>query len=277
MTVQPCTLPAEDLIAYADGYLGGGRRELVEAHLATCPHCQERMAAFDEVDRLLQQGTPLTDDPNGRAMVRTRLEMEINRSGRTPRLLAVPLLALVSLLVLAFVIQPVTEAGFPLGRFVTFGEFEVKQWLPEEERGPVEHVAPSDPSVSELPFRTVEPAVLPLGLMRVERSIPGPERLELLYRDGGDLAILVTQTPAEPDMVTIDGPRMETTFVADTPVLMGTGIRPDTVADLLWERNGVFFALIVIESPTGVQDGLKTSDVLEIVEALMAAQDAARR
>lgn len=97
------------------------------------------------------------------------------------------------------------------------------------------------------------------------------KRLEVLYRDGDDLALLVTRASAEPDMVTIDGPGMETTFVADTPVLMGTGIRPDTVAELLWERDGVFFALIVIESPVGVQDGLETSDALEIVEASIAA------
>lgn len=271
MTTQPCTLPAEDLIAYADGYLGGGRRELVEAHLAACAHCQERLAAFDEVDRLLQEGTPLTGDPNGRAIVRARLAQAGRRT--PPRgLLAAPVLFLLLLLVVS---APVTEAGFPLGRFVTFGEITVTQWLPEEERRPVEHVASSDPDVQTLPFRSVEPAALPLGLVRVERSTPKPERLELLYRDGDDLAILIFQSPARPGMVTInDASGTETTRIGDTPVLIGQGPRPDTVSDLDWERDGVFFSVLIIEAPTGAYGGLRTEDALRIVEAVIAAQDA---
>lgn len=273
-TQQSCTVPVEDLVAYADGYLRGGRRELVEAHLATCPHCRERMAAFSKADRLLQDGTPLTDDPNGRAMIRNRLVREASRRGPTPRhLVTVPVLLF--LLVLVVVLPgAVTEASFPLGRFVTFGEIEVGEWLPEQERRPVEHVAPSDPNVSELTFRPVEPAALPHNFHLAERSTPGPGRLELLYRDGDETAILVTQMPAQPNMVTIDGPGMETTLVGDTPVLMGAGIRPGTVSDLFWERNGVFFIVIVIESPIGRQDGLETTDALGIVEALIVAQDA---
>jgi len=271
VTARTCTLPGEDLIAYTDGYLTGGRRELVEAHLRACPHCRARVAAFDEVDRLLREGTSLTDDPHGRAMVRTRLE----RAGRNPpprRLMAVPVLA--ALLVLVMLLPgTVTEAGFPLGRFITFGEIERSS--SREESTLVEHVAPSDPNVSELTFRSVEPAALPHDFRLAERSTPGPGRLELLYRDGDDLAILITQTLAEPDMVTIDGPTMETTLVGGTPVLIGAGIRPGTVGELFWEHDGVFFIAIVIESPIGRQTGLETADALEIVEALIAVQDAA--
>lgn len=274
MTGQPCTLPAEDLIAYTDGYLTGGRRELVEAHLKACLHCRERVAAFHEVDRLLQESTPLTDDPNGRAMIRTRLEREAGRSTSSLRARFAPLLLLLLLLGLVLIAGPIPaiEAGFPLSRFVSFGEIEPS--TSREESTLVEHVAPSDPSVSALPFRTVEPAKLPLGLVRIERSVPGPERLQLLYRDGDDLAILILQAPARPGMVTIDdASRMETTLVGDTPVLIGRGTRPDSVADLHWEHEGVFFTMLVIESPTGAYGGLKTADALEIVEAVIAAQD----
>jgi len=273
VTARTCTLPGEDLIAYTDGYLTEGRRELVEAHLRACPHCRARVAAFDDVDRLLREGTPLTDDPNGRAMLRTRLE----RSGRNPsprRLLAVPVLAALVILVMLLP-GAVTEAGFPLGRFVTFGEIKVEELLPDEERRSVEHVAPSDPDGSTLPFRSVEPSALPHDFLLAERSTPKPGRLEVLYRDGDDLAILITQMLAEPDMVTIDGPAMETTRLGGTPVLIGAGIRPGTVGELFWEHDGVFFIVIVIESPIGRQNGLETADALEIVEALIAVQDAA--
>lgn len=277
MTVQPCSLSAEDLIAYSDGYLQGGRRELVEAHLAACPHCQERVAAFGEADRLLREGSPLSDDPEGRAEIRARLGRGDHQWRAIPRSLAAPAFALACLLALVLIAGPVaTEAGWPLGRYITFGEIEVKEWLPEEERRPVEHVAPSDPSVLALPFETVEPTTLPFDLALAERSTPDPDRLELLYRNGDDLTILIFQAPARPGMVTIDdaGAGMrETTQVGDTPVMIGLGARPDQVTDLMWERDGVFFTARVLEAPTGAYGGLRTAYGLEVVEAMIAAQD----
>lgn len=274
--IRSCTLPAEDLIAYADGYLTGGRRELVEAHLAACPYCQERVAAFGEADRLLREGSPLSDDPEGRADIRTRLEQSGHQRRALPRLLAAPVLALVCLLALVLVAGPVpTEAGFPLGRYVSFGEIDATGWLPEAERRPVEHVAPSDPSVLALPFQSVEPAALPFDLTLAERSTPEPERLELLFSNGDDLTILITQAPAKPGMVTIDAPAAmtETTRVGDTPVLIGRGMRFDSVASLDWERDGVFFSVLVLEAPTGANGGLRTDYALRIVEAVISAQD----
>lgn len=271
MTTQTCTLPAEDLIAHADGYLNGGRRELVEAHLAACPHCQERMVAFREVDRRLRESSPPVDDPAGRAMIRTRLEQEGGR-GRAPQWVFVaPVLLL--LLTIGLVVRPVTEAGFPLGRFITFDHIEPSR--SREETTLVEHVAPSAPDVSPLPFRSVEPATLPFDLVLAERSTPAEDRLQVLYRNGDDLAILVLQAPARPGMVTIDAPSTETLLVQDTTVLFVMDPRPDAVADLHWERNGVFFDVMVIVAPTGAYGGLRMEDALGIVEALIAAQDAA--
>jgi anti-sigma factor RsiW len=37
-----CDLPIEDLVAYLDGELRGGRKELAEAHLQACPVCRQR-------------------------------------------------------------------------------------------------------------------------------------------------------------------------------------------------------------------------------------------
>lgn len=273
MTVQLCTLPAKDLIAYADGYLTGGRRELVEAHLAACPQCRDRKAAFNDVDRLLQKGTPLTDDPAGRAAIRTRLKGETGRSTSSHRLRVAPVLVMLLALALTVGSIPAIEASFPLGQFVTFGEIERSK--SREESTLVEHVAPSDPGVEALPFRTVEPATLPLGLVRVERSTPNPERLEMLYRNEDDLALLILQSPARPGMVTIDGPAMEAFRVADSTVLMGVQSDVGDVSDILWERDGVFFSVLVIEAPLRAYGGFRTPDALEVVEALIAAQDAA--
>jgi hypothetical protein len=273
MTSQPCTLPAEDLIAYADGYLSGGRRELVEAHLVACPHCRERLAAFRDVDRLLQEGTPLSDDPEGRAEIRTRLERADRPRRPVSRLLAAPVLVALLALVLFAGPGAVTEAAFPLGRFITFGNLGFSS--SDEESTAVAHVAPSDPSVLTLPFRTVEPAALPFDLVLAERSTPDPDRLELLYRNGDDLALLVIQSPAEPGMITIDAPSTETHLVQGSTVLMVMDPRPDAVALFVWERQNVFFEVAVLEAPTGAYGGLEKSDALEIVAALIVAQDAA--
>lgn len=276
MTIQDCTLPAGDLIGYIDGYLSGGRRELVEAHVAVCRHCQERLAVFESVKRLIQDGTPPIDDAAGRAMIRSRLEREAGRGRVAPRLLAVPVLLL--LLALALVVGPVpgTEAGFPLGRFIRFAEVEIKQLLPKENQRPVKHVAPSVPDVPEPTFPTVAPTELPLGLVRVERSAPSSERLELLYRNHAGITILVTEAPARPGMITLDASGKEVLVVRGTEILWLKDPRPDAVAALFWERDGVFFDVMVVEAPPGAYGGLKRLDGLQIVEALMAAQDAAQ-
>jgi anti-sigma factor RsiW len=117
---HPCSLPAEDLIAYGDGYLTGARRELVEAHLAVCPHCQQRVAAFADVDRVLREGTPFVDDPIGRASVEALLRGKTSRRRLPPQLLAVPLHLRHSAPALAVCLEPATWAGCPLGRSICF-------------------------------------------------------------------------------------------------------------------------------------------------------------
>lgn len=280
---RPCRLQPEELVAYDDGTLSGGRREIVEAHLAACPHCQERMAAFHEVDRIILANAISVDVPvQRRSELRTRLNREANRrSGMSTYLqLASPLqrpvvaLGLVALLLLLTVVPTVTEAGFPLGRFVRFAKVELEQALPRDAQDPIRHVASSVPDSLEPSFQAVAPAELPLGLVRVEQSTPNPDRVELLYRNQAGVAILVTEIPAATGMVTLESTGTDLSTVRDTDVLIVDDPRPEAVAALFWERDGVFFGVLVIEAPPGAHGGLKRADALLVVEAMMEAQDA---
>lgn len=286
IVASPCRLQPGELIAYQDGSLPMGRREIVEAHLAACNHCQERMATFRDTDRIIQEYAVIAKLPEqSRAALRTRLQKEADsRAGRSEhlhlRFISLPqsLVArlLVALLVLLLALPPATQAGFPLGRFVHFAEVEVKERLPFEEQEVIRHVAPSDSNISAPSFDTVAPAELPFGLVRVEQSVPDPKRLELLYRNDADVALLVTQLPAEEGFLTLEREGTEITVIDGTDVLILKDPRPDTVAALFWERDGVVFNVMVIEAPTGKYGGWKREDALRVVEALIEAQDAAQ-
>lgn len=78
MTLE-CDLAIEDLVAYAEGELRGARKEWAETHLAVCPHCQERFAAFAAVGHLLEAGLPVRDDPEGRITICIWVEQEAAR------------------------------------------------------------------------------------------------------------------------------------------------------------------------------------------------------
>ena len=86
MPTDRCNLPPDDLLAFADGELGGARLELVEAALATSPACRDRLAALERTGRLLRDASPLRDDPAGRAALRARLEQDATHRPLVPRL-----------------------------------------------------------------------------------------------------------------------------------------------------------------------------------------------
>lgn len=72
-----------DLVAWDDGSLAEERRARVEAHLAACPACCGRLAAFQKVERLLQESYPLVDDPAARDRILERLQAERLRARQT--------------------------------------------------------------------------------------------------------------------------------------------------------------------------------------------------
>ena len=259
-----------------------GRREIVEAHLVACRACKERLATFREVDDIIQKQAIASVFPQQRRTeLHARLTREVNRrSGLADHLklasslLQRPLVAgLLVLLMLLAAVPAATEAGFPLGRFVHFGKVEVTQRLPLEEQTPIHHVDPSDPNIPETSLQAVAPAVLPTGLSRVERSVPASDRVELLYRNASGTAILITETPAKTGMVTLEATGTERAFVGGTEIVMVMDPRPEAVAALFWERDGIFFEVLVTEAPPGAYGGLRRADAFTIVEGLMDAQD----
>ena len=279
---EPCRIKPEELIAFQDGTLPAGRREIVEAHLVACPHCRERMVTYREVDDLIRgHAAPIEGLPSHRSALHARLRRESARPRHrwSPVALAHrwhPVFTglVVALLVALVAVPAVTRADFPLDRFVRFGKVDVTERLPPEDQVPIRHVAPSDPDVRRPSFQPVAPAELPLGLVRVEQSTPDADRVEVLYRNDAGVAIMVVQIPITAGAVTLDSPGVDRAVVRDTEVVITRDTRPDAVAALIWERGDVIFDVMVIEAPIGPYGGFRKTDALQVVEALMEAQDA---
>ena len=170
-----CDLPIEDLVAYLDGDLRGGRMELVEAHLQACPVCRRRRAQFAEVDRLLRESSPLTDDPAGRAAIAARVAGLTTTGGRArlPLRRAVAVLALVAALALALGWPVLSRAQPGLGRFVRVTAQPPGLGVPVGQGPPGTPLAGApvaQPGTPQGAFRSIEPERLPLGLELVERA-----------------------------------------------------------------------------------------------------------
>lgn len=277
-----CRVQPEELVAWLDETLPTGRREIVDAHLAACRHCQERMVTFREVDLIVQEhAVPVDVSMRRRADLRARLHEADQQAGKSPRdmlwsLSRPPLIArlLAPVLLLLLLLPSVSQADFPLSHFVRFGEIETTRELPPDQQVAIRHVAPADPDIPPPSFPVVAPLELPLGLVRVQQSTPGPEQVELLYRNGDDVALLFFQAPADIGMVRLEREGTEIVTIRGTLVLLLDDPRPDAVSALTWERDGVFFNVLVTEAPTGPYGGLKRADAISVVEAMMAAQEA---
>lgn len=266
-----CTLPVEDLVAYTDGDLRGARRELVEAHLAVCLHCRERAAAFATVDHLLRDESAPIDDPDGRNALRARLAQASRRPASPLSLRSVALL----LLVLALVVGPVVLHASTSIVSRTHQQVALRLSGGKGPPGtPITGVRSPQTGAPPLGFRAVPPADLPFGLLRAAQSTPQPTRVELMYRNGEQLALLLVEEPTDALGDTARNTNEALVVVRGVEVRWLLDPRPGAVAGLIWVRHGVHFEMLVTDSPQG---GLQLADALRIVEALMAAQDAGTR
>lgn len=249
---------SDDNLAIArDRDLEPARRSRIDAHLATCPDCRRRLAASQQPSRLLQAQFPVFQNPGAWEVFAARTADRKQRW--TAGLRLVPTAGLIALILLVFA-----------------GTVQLQRTAPGREMTrPLRHVATTQPGLGPLSFPTVEPLRLPLGLVQSERSTPVADRLELLYRNETGLALLVAQSPINgaesPEVPKGPGGRTRV-IVGDTSVLALDDSRPRAVAGLLWDRRDLRFELLVTEAPP---DGLPLADGARIVEALMAAQDAA--
>lgn len=270
-----CSVTGEDLVAYLDGYLAGGRRELVDAHLRTrCPGCEGRVAMFREVDELVKKAVgPPIDDPARRVALRERLEVEARRRKRRPGGLVVVGAVAALVLAVALLRPGASVANAPWGDWLRFEDVLVDRTTPPADAPPLPAGAGTDPASVQAPaFKTAEPARLPLGLVLAERSLPNPRLLELVYRDPSGVELSVFETPIEAASVSIGSLGQPSTIVVGgTEVLVLEDPRPGAVAGLFWERGGVVFDMLILASPP---EGLQLADAQAIIEAFMAAQDA---
>lgn len=267
-----CGLRDGDLLGYTDGYLPEGRRELVEAHLLACGHCRARMATFREVDAIIQSTVTLVDNPAHRAAIKARLVEEApprTRPWTLRRSLAVlPALALL----LGLLAWPLaSQADFPLGSFIRFGPIQGERWTNDSGRQfRLDGVAEGGNPDGQPAFQAVAPPLLPQDLRLSERTLLEKDCLEVLYRGTGGVEVLLAETTAREAVVSFQpsgGDRI--LLIRETEVYVLPDPRAGMVAGLLWERKGVFFELLAIG-----RGGLEQTDAVQIVEALMAEQDA---
>lgn len=274
---QRCRVPDEDLIMYSDGLLLEGRREIVEAHLGACPSCQARLARYRDVDRLIQDECGDSSFSLGqRAVLRRRLADEASRDSRFTTYRPGKMIpGLVVAILLALIVYPQTTlADFPWAHLVRFAEVNVTGSLPQDLRGPITGLIGSSNEKTSLEFTPIAPTELPFGFLQTEQSIVDPEHLELFYRSEIGLSMLVSESGSGATSVTLDVTGPEWTSVQGTEVLIISDPRPGAVAAFYWERNDVFFQVMVVESLGGVNGGLSQTHALTIVEAFIAAQDA---
>ena len=269
-----CDLPFEDLIAYADGELGGARLEYTEAHIRACEICRERLAAFEETARLLDEGTPHVDDPRGRGETKSRIHSVSARqySTKLPHVLTrrswgqfvITALFIVGVIALSW--PAATQAGFGLSDLLRGAIPGIQRVLPvgEEPSG----TPPRDQELG--PF--VTPINLPPDLEQYHATGNGPEYLELRYRNDQGADLLLIQTTLDTELEVYSS-RTELAVVNGTEVLILPGSRPDMVARLIWERNDVRFQLVPITVVRGHAGSLQSSYGLAIVEAVSEVQD----
>ena len=266
--VNECDVRDEDLVAYVDNYLTGGRRELVEAHLQVrCASCQGRLDDFRAVDEILLATAPVVDVQQSRQELRRWLDtIDTNQPPRRS-LRQIAVVAALSLLSLIFWPR-VLDAGSLVGDFIEFGEVQVRRIPGVPAEGvPVKGVATA-PEGLTLTFRGLEPADLPIELVQVERSVPSTDRLELLFRNQTGLAILLTQSPASQPAITIAPTGSGYVVpIASTEVLVLPDPWPESVAAMFWENDGIVFELLVTES----WGGLSLADATHIVTTLLSA------
>ncbi|MGA2604565.1 MAG: anti-sigma factor [Verrucomicrobiia bacterium] len=183
--MKDCDVIQPELSAYVDGELTPPQRELIEAHLASCPRCQQVLAQLKTMAAGVAALPKLQPAPQFLAQVRGKISRGDDPEALTwfdhlfrPFLLKVPMevaaLVAIALLVIQFRQPPPAE---------TVGSDQVaqeensgnQQSLPMETRTEADHSAPSESaSVSPLLPPTAAPesevAAAPTG-----ESMPSPE------------------------------------------------------------------------------------------------------
>ena len=260
----------EEIVRYLDGELGGGRGELVAAHLKVCPICRQWRDDFAWTTRVIREASPPIDDPAARVALSARLDMLATSRARTlwwwPRLLLAGLgLALLLALGAAFIAP--TQAHRSISRFFQFTDWPHSSIPPGGAATPFA-APPTYAPIAVFPCPAQAPQVLPLGLHMVSWAKPMPGRCEWEYHgDGGVIVVLARERAAD---ITYRLPTQQGTsiLIAGTEVFVQPDPRPGMVASLKWEQHGIVSTLLAWHRPP---DGFPLADARVIVEALIQA------
>ena len=272
---RSCSISDADLLRYEDGDLAHERRITLDAHITTCPRCQERLAAAVAVGQLLRATLQPVHDPAGEA----RLLAELRRHDRQPRpgrivdrMTTTPIAVALSLLVIiaaGITLQETTTADFRLGRVVHFVAGSDPATQREGQPPDGQSLTTMESSAATVTaILPVVPRTLPDGLTLVERIDLAPARVVAHYAAASGLAIRVGQEPVRPDLTVIGTGRTERIVVQQTEVIVERNTL-GSIVRAVWEREQVFFDLVILEPGP---DAVTTDDISAIVATLLSAQ-----
>jgi AcrR family transcriptional regulator len=267
--VERCELPDEDLIAWADGYLTGARREWVETILASSARCQARLAMLRQIDQVvLTQPIPVNPAANHAQAIRA---LQRAQGWQWPKRLAVvATLGLSAILGGAFLLPEDSVGRGYFVRVVGLRDLGEVAFVPGQgDEIPNDSIGTPPPSEGAT-FVPNVPEQLPDGFTLVTVTTIEPSVREIQYvRDDGT-RLLVHEYPltAEPAEIASSG-RVRSIVVQGTQVLIALGPQDLTSALFLWESPTLRYDVMVLESP---QFGLSVEEIQRLVLAFLEGE-----
>lgn len=262
------------LLAWNDGEIDGRSAAAITEHVSDCVECRARLDEAMSLHALLRDLPQITIAPGDPGIARARaLAYERPRRRQTrwqPLLLAMVVLVGVSLLV--FTIRPTSsDAGMGISAVVRLLARHEPDRAPEAVGPPGDAI----PTVSgtiipgiDIPAGVVAPAVLPLGLQRVEVTTLG-DAIGVTYASSTGLQVQLAQEVADgPLDVTL---RQSTQVVIqNVAVLLSIDTR-ERVSLAIWDVGDVRFQMFTLAEPPGGLTGPMTT---EIISALLSSEPA---
>jgi hypothetical protein len=268
--MQDCSLPREEIVAYQEGSLNPAREAELAVHIGQCSDCQRQLHVSADVTQIFERVRPLWNDAVGRQWEVRRIHGTDSSTLAGRFLIAAMFIAVLMPIMSIVLLWPSpTDAGTGFAGLVNFG----RQYVGQSGSG---HEPLSEPVQMKIPDPELHiiPETLPhdLTLVGHEPRPDGGVRLFYANRDG-ELELRVNQGPKDlwEDVLMTDDPRFART--GDTGVAWTAGQREGTVSALVWERQEIVFAILVVRAPAGARGGMELDDGLKLVNAFIDEQD----
>lgn len=265
MRTPRCRVTGRDLIDFADSTLSPRRRAALEAHIASCAVCQQRLADDRRVDTLVRSGSVAPGNLAAeRAAFRLRLMEEARRHERVPfgRYASVAA-CLAACVVVASVIWSSGFGGVVRDRIeVLFPEQTSRQ------------IGSSPDDNAPLAYLGSVPETLPTGMVFQGILVtPSEMQQRSTYCNEDGWCIQLVQAKATSDMRCSTEQPFERVYVDGTEVcLRQFGDDPQAFNVMAWKRNDVEFRVAVVASPYPHAAAYSREGAVAIVAAVIAAQ-----